>query len=441
MKKISLIFFLGIVLMSFIPAYAVGNATLSLSSVNSAAIGDEVTLSLEISDNPGVTVLIFTSVYDKTRLSFMGIEHNTNDSVFSLCRKSETDDKALCVAMGDTSENGKILDLKFKVLDTAVSGRSKVTISVADGDMKNYNKDTITPQISEGYVTIAGQIPPVGVLPTGITVNPSGSVSVHNNSTLQITATVLPANADDKSVSWSSSDPAVASVDANGRVTGVSEGTAVITVTANGNQRVSAQITITVSSQITPPQPPQPQPDSGLNFWRPDDWNRVLPRTGFSAVRPQTLQVKPKNLKYQPLNWKLEIPSLSVVVDILKVPYENGEYSVDWLGDSVGLLEGFAMPGEGYTILAGHNHLNTTEVGPFAFLSSVEIGDRIFVSDDYNELKVFVVYANEKISEDDHETLETIAEKYDDSLTLLTCEDERMEGGYNNRRIVSARPL
>ncbi len=31
--------------------------------------------------------------------------------------------------------------------------------------------------------------------------------------------------------------------------------------------------------------------------------------------------------------------------------------------------------------------------------------------------------------------------EYENSLTLLTCEDERPEGGYASRRVVAARPL
>ena len=50
-------------------------------------------------------------------------------------------------------------------------------------------------------------------------------------STYQLTATVLPAGASDKSVTWSSSDEAVATVSDEGLVTGVAKGTATITVT------------------------------------------------------------------------------------------------------------------------------------------------------------------------------------------------------------------
>lgn len=50
--------------------------------------------------------------------------------------------------------------------------------------------------------------------------------------TLQLTATVQPDNATDRTVTWTSSDPAVATVDANGVVTAHTNGIAIITATA-----------------------------------------------------------------------------------------------------------------------------------------------------------------------------------------------------------------
>ena len=61
---------------------------------------------------------------------------------------------------------------------------------------------------------------------------------------VQLVATVAPENAEDQTITWSSSDEAVATVDANGVVTSVAPGTATITATAaNG---VSATCVVTV---------------------------------------------------------------------------------------------------------------------------------------------------------------------------------------------------
>lgn len=62
--------------------------------------------------------------------------------------------------------------------------------------------------------------------------------------TFTITATVKPDNATDKSVTWSSSNTSVATVDENGVVTAVSEGTATITATASNGVEASCTVTV-----------------------------------------------------------------------------------------------------------------------------------------------------------------------------------------------------
>ena len=168
---------------------------------------------------------------------------------------------------------------------------------------------------------------------------------------------------------------------------------------------------------------------------------KTMPETGFSALKPTVLGEQPKDLSYRPLAWTLEIPSLELVTDIVEVPSADGTYPVTWLGSSAGLLEGFGLPGDGHSVLTGHNHLNTMEAGPFVLLNEMGIGDRIFVLDPQDEMQIFAVYANEKIAETDIRGLQRIAERFDDSLTLITCEDERTEGGYANRRIIAAKPI
>ncbi|WP_409271302.1 Ig-like domain-containing protein [Neobacillus sp. SCS-31] len=86
-------------------------------------------------------------------------------------------------------------------------------------------------------VTYVEKVSSVG-LPASATVKIAG--------TKQLNAVVSPANATNKSVSWSTSDPSVAVVDENGIVTGVAEGTATITATAEGK---SASTVVTVSDR------------------------------------------------------------------------------------------------------------------------------------------------------------------------------------------------
>ena len=77
----------------------------------------------------------------------------------------------------------------------------------------------------------------------------SQELSVGESFTL--TATVLPDNATDKTLTWTSSDPSVASVN-GGVVTAVAPGTAVITATTTDGSNLSATCTVTVLGPIQP---------------------------------------------------------------------------------------------------------------------------------------------------------------------------------------------
>ncbi|MDR2178958.1 MAG: Ig-like domain-containing protein [Synergistaceae bacterium] len=81
---------------------------------------------------------------------------------------------------------------------------------------------------------------------TGLTLSPSGLSSLTVGSSDLVAATVLPANASNKEVSWESSQPAVATVTQTGYITAVSPGTTRVTAKAQGGTDVTAGITVTV---------------------------------------------------------------------------------------------------------------------------------------------------------------------------------------------------
>jgi len=76
---------------------------------------------------------------------------------------------------------------------------------------------------------------------TGVTLNQT-SLRLNPEGTAQLTATVLPTNADDKTVAWASSDEAVAKVDDKGLVTAGIVGEAVITATAGGDKTAECAV-------------------------------------------------------------------------------------------------------------------------------------------------------------------------------------------------------
>ena len=80
---------------------------------------------------------------------------------------------------------------------------------------------------------------------TGVSLNKT-SMTLSVDKTETLTATIAPDNATNKNVTWSSSNPAVATVDKDGKVKGISDGTATITVTTeDGNKTATCAVKVT----------------------------------------------------------------------------------------------------------------------------------------------------------------------------------------------------
>ena len=133
-------------------------------------------------------------------------------------------DKALTY----TSSNTKVANVTTGGVVTGISaGTAVITIAA-----KNGVKKTIT-------VTVKA----VGV--TSVELD-HATATIPESGTVQLKATVKPETASNKSVTWSSADPTTATVDSNGLVTGVKEGTTTITATSvDGSHKGSCKVTVT----------------------------------------------------------------------------------------------------------------------------------------------------------------------------------------------------
>ena len=102
-------------------------------------------------------------------------------------------------------------------------------------------------------IEVYGYENPTTVNVTGITLSQTEAAMTVGGETLTLTATVAPDDATDKTVTWTSSDPTVATV-ANGVVTAVAAGTATITATAtNGTDDTTDDKTATCTITVTDP--------------------------------------------------------------------------------------------------------------------------------------------------------------------------------------------
>ena len=82
----------------------------------------------------------------------------------------------------------------------------------------------------------------------GITLDKTEGVLTVGN-TVTVIATVTPDTATNASVTWSSSDEAIATVDSEGKITAVAPGTATITATSDSNPDASAAYAVTVQAK------------------------------------------------------------------------------------------------------------------------------------------------------------------------------------------------
>ena len=105
---------------------------------------------------------------------------------------------------------------------------------------------TITVKTVDGSKTASCTVT-VSTLPSAVSLSKT-TASLKKGETLTLSATVSPSDASNKSVVWSSSNTSVATVNSNGKVTAVGNGTATITVkTTAGSKTATCKVTVTTS--------------------------------------------------------------------------------------------------------------------------------------------------------------------------------------------------
>ena len=119
------------------------------------------------------------------------------------------------------------------IINPALDKGYDVNVEVEDeaGSSAWYNEENV-------------KLAPATVAVTGVTVAPA-TLTLEVGQTGALTATVAPATATNKAVTWTSSAPAIATVDASGTVKGIATGTATITVkTADGGKTATCAVTV-----------------------------------------------------------------------------------------------------------------------------------------------------------------------------------------------------
>jgi uncharacterized protein YjdB len=160
----------------------------------------------------------------------------------------------LTLNKGETKDLTVTINPTGAFIDSFISSDPKIATVTKGGKVTGVEKGDvdITGKTHDGKeakckVTVTDSAP---ISVTGInTTTPTLNIEVGN--TGQFTINVEPATATDKSVTYVSDTPGVATVDSAGVVTGVSPGTAKITATTNdGSKTVDCNVTVTVVIDI-----------------------------------------------------------------------------------------------------------------------------------------------------------------------------------------------
>ena len=223
------------------------------------------TISTYAFSNTGAENVYITRVPENTESTVVNTEAFSGCSIKELYLPSSVKtNKALksnCFEGSEVSNNGK--NRVIPKIYTNASATTSLTLDqlkgimsyVQDsGDWTWYNASTTvtTKALADALPLLSGQ----GTADSAETVAVT-SVSLNKNSielavgdTKTLTKTISPSNATISNVEWTSSDPNVVAVSANGRIRGISAGEATITVTTDDGAKTDT-CTVTVSGEVS----------------------------------------------------------------------------------------------------------------------------------------------------------------------------------------------
>jgi len=203
----------------------VAEGTYSITAVATDDKGDKTTSSpiTIVVENVPVTGITLLQTFDSIGIS-------TTTRLISTVEPSNATNKNVIWSSSDTS----IATVSETGIVTGVAdGSTTITVTTEDGSFTGTS-----------FITVRTPVTRVSASPLFVIVNVGA--------TTQLTATIVPSDATNRNVSWSSSNTSVATVDTSGLVTGVAVGSAHITVTTqDGSITATSIVTVAESTVIT----------------------------------------------------------------------------------------------------------------------------------------------------------------------------------------------
>ena len=214
---------------------------------------------------------------------------------------------------------------KLTLKATVTPGKKKVTWKSSKKKIVSVSAKGVVKAKKKGVATItakAGKKKATCKITVGIPVSKvvvdQTTLSMQVSEAKQLTASVQPANATVKTLSYKSSDPSVATVNGAGMISAVKEGTAKITVTSKDGNGKKAVVTVNVASagqpnnlvpptQVPPTEVPDTNPVTGITLSSEEEY------VGIGAKVTLQAKLTPDNPSIPTITWASEDPKIATV--------------------------------------------------------------------------------------------------------------------------------
>ena len=161
-----------------------------------------------------------------------------------------------------------------------------------------------------GFKFVEGTAPAEPAVPTGVKLNQS-SLTLGKGESYGLISTVLPANAKNKTCTWSTSNSSVATVSNTGKVTAKATGTAVITVKTVNGKTATCKVTVK-------PAPKPADPHEGKTYHE-------------AVTKKVWVEPEYKTVHHPAVTKKVNHPAETKRVWVDPVTHEEPVYEYDWI--------------------------------------------------------------------------------------------------------------
>ncbi len=219
---------------------AVNVPTISIGSAV-GRVGDRVTVPVFVENNPGVVGVFLDITYDSDKLSLVDVTDTGLLSGGFFSEKLEQNPFALTwedSLAPNNMCNGVIATLTFEILEDCENETIELS---SPRKIMNYDLDFVQFDLIPGTIALTRPIVPI----SGITLC-QPQTNLDPGETLAIPVCIVPDNATNKELHWTSSDDTVATVSPMGEVTALRSGTTTITAAATDGSGITEACTIHV---------------------------------------------------------------------------------------------------------------------------------------------------------------------------------------------------